>query len=78
MQVNANPVLMRETKVAELLGVTVHALRKWRVQGRGPRYVKFWEPGKNRRTAAVRYDEQDARLWLDSRLRGGSSPDSEE
>ena len=33
--------LLKETQVAELLGVSVMTLRKWRSERRGPAYIKL-------------------------------------
>jgi hypothetical protein len=48
-------------EVAEYLGVDEQTLRRWRMEGRGPRYVKF---GTERR-ARVRYRWEDVDAWCD-------------
>jgi hypothetical protein len=60
---------LAEHLTAEMLGIKVSTLRKWRFFGdRGPRWVKFG-PG---RKAAVRYAEADLRAWLASLPSGGA------
>jgi len=56
--------LMNEKKAAELLNVSVSALRKWRNQGRGPRYLK---PNGT----SVKYRAEDIEAWLASCPSGG-------
>jgi predicted DNA-binding transcriptional regulator AlpA len=53
--------LMREHEAAQLLGHSVAALRKWRVKGGGPRYVKI-----SRRS--VRYRHLDLLDWIERHL----------
>lgn len=43
---------------AEILGITEHQLRVWRMQSKGPAYVKIgW---------AVRYYLNDLKAWVDA------------
>lgn len=35
------PLFANERSTARLLGVTVHALRRWRREGRGPRWIRI-------------------------------------
>ena len=59
------PVLS-ERRGAELLGLSVHTRQRFRVEGRGPRYLKL---GKKR----VAYAEADISAWLDSCRRENTS-----
>lgn len=56
---------LNEHEAAERLGVTVHALRKWRVNGTGPAFLKLGR--------AVRYDADDLAAWCASRRRRNTS-----
>jgi len=51
------PVLS-EDQAAELLGLSVRTLQRFRVDGRGPRYLKL---GRKR----VAYSETDIAAWLE-------------
>lgn len=59
-----------DQEVARILGVSVAAMRKWRLTGQGPRWSKLGiSPG-----AAVRYSDEDIAAWLDSMPCGGGVP----
>jgi hypothetical protein len=58
--------LFTEEEVSEQLKVTVACLRKWRLLGKGPRYVKIG----NR----VRYAPGDLTGWLATQPAGGTIP----
>ena len=59
-----NHFIMRtERQVAEQLAVSIAAVRKWRLEDRGPRYYKVG--------ACVRYRPEDVEAWLDARPSGG-------
>jgi hypothetical protein len=58
--------LFTEGEVSEQLKVTVACLRKWRLLGKGPRYVKVG----NR----VRYAPEDLTGWLVTQPAGGTIP----
>ena len=45
-------------EVAEMLGLSVVTLNRWRTQGTGPRYLK---PG-----GRVRYRPEDVRAWAEA------------
>jgi hypothetical protein len=53
------PSLLSEKDVASKLLVTPNTLSKWRIDGRGPRFIRV-----NRRIA---YDPADVAAWLDAR-----------
>jgi len=55
--------LLNEFSVAEILGVSVATVRRWRLLRQGPKYLKIG--------AAVRYDPQALSTWLASRPTGG-------
>lgn len=59
--------LINERQVADLVGVSVATVRRWRVQNRGPRYLKIG--------ALVRYCPRAVRYWLNAQPTGGD-PDS--
>lgn len=50
-------MMSNEKKVAEFLGVTVQALRRWRFEGRGPGFFRL--EGR-----LVRYRQEDVEAWL--------------
>lgn len=55
--------LLTENDAAKLLRVSVAALRRWRVENRGPEYMKLHR--------LVRYSPEAIANWLDSRPGGG-------
>ena len=60
--------ILTEHEAAAWLRKSVHTLRKWRSEGRGPRYVKL--PGANRNgqgsSGAVCYRFSDLHAFLDA------------
>jgi predicted DNA-binding transcriptional regulator AlpA len=52
-----------ERQLSQQLGISLAALRKWRLFGRGPRFRKIGR--------AVRYSTADVSVWLQSRPGGG-------
>ena len=56
--------LLKEEEVARQLHVSLAALRRWRVEGRGPRFIKV--------SALVRYRPEELEDWLASQPAGGS------
>jgi predicted DNA-binding transcriptional regulator AlpA len=56
--------MMKEKEVAEKLKVSLAALRRWRYEGRGPRYVKV-------AGVAVRYPSDQLDAWINSCPSGG-------
>jgi len=59
-------MLMNEKQVAEFLGVTVSALRRWRFEGRGPGFFRL--EGR-----LVRYRQEDVEGWLSAQAVCGAA-----
>ena len=59
--------LVRDIEVANLMGVRVSTLRKWRVLRKGP-------PFRRLAGRAVRYDLALCRAWLAAQPAGGDRP----
>ena len=57
--------LLTEDEVAKNLHVSLAAPRRWRLEGRGPRFVKV--------NALVRYRPEELEDWLASQPTGGAS-----
>jgi hypothetical protein len=55
--------LLCERDAAMRLGVTIHALRKWRARRVGPPWVKL----THNIASGVRYDDADLEAWIESR-----------
>jgi len=65
MLINQNQQnMLNEKQVAIIIGLTVHSLRAWRLNGRGPRYCKIGR--------AVRYRIEDVQRFIESRLINGA------
>ena len=58
------PPLLNEREVAEMTGMSVATVRRWRLMAKGPRYVKVGG-------VAVRYYSTDIESWLSSQPSGG-------
>ena len=56
---------LTEKEVARQLCVSLASLRRWRLEKRGPRFVKLG--------ALVRYRPEDLERWMDSLPTGGSA-----
>jgi Helix-turn-helix domain len=56
--------LLTESDVAKQLQISVAALRKWRIERRGPRFIKVG--------SLVRYKPEDLFAWLGTLAAGGS------
>ena len=67
---NAFHSLLNEYQVAELIGMSVATVRRWRLFRQGPRFLKIG--------AAVRYKAEDLAEWLESRPTGGGHGGSRE
>jgi hypothetical protein len=57
--------LIREDRAAGMLGVSIAAMRAWRVRGGGPSYVKVGH--------LVRYRPADIKAFIDHNLRASTS-----
>lgn len=55
--------LLREKDIAARTDVSLALVRKWRLLGNGPQFIKLG--------SAVRYREEDLNLWLATRPTGG-------
>ncbi|MBI1955064.1 MAG: helix-turn-helix domain-containing protein [Acidobacteria bacterium] len=64
------PFCKNEYFVAEFFGVSVGMVRRWRHQGRGPRFLRIG--------GLVRYRLEDLEAWLASRPIGGEVPQGAE
>lgn len=53
------------TQLCDLLGIGQKAVEKWRLHGKGPRYIKV---GK-----LVRYEESDVLAWLEEQKRSNTT-----
>lgn len=56
--------LLNEYQVAEMLGVSVATVRRWRLLKQGPRFLKLG--------VLCKYRIEDIALWLESRPSGGA------
>jgi excisionase family DNA binding protein len=61
-------ILLTEKQVAEQLQVSLGSIRRWRLENRGPRFVKVG--------ALVRYRQNELDNWLAAQPVGGSVPSS--
>lgn len=59
--------LMTEADVAERLHVSLASVRRWRLEQRGPQFIKVG--------SLVRYRQEDLEVWLATLPTGGSHPD---
>jgi len=55
-----NGTLLRESQVAQRLGVSMPTLRSWRCRGIGPKFIKLGGGKKS----PVRYDERDLEQYI--------------
>ena len=58
--------LMTEEDVSKRLNVSVASIRRWRLQSRGPLFIKVG--------SLVRYRPEDLESWLGVQPTGGNSP----
>ena len=61
--------LLNERDVARVTGLSLSTVRRWRLLGKGPSYVKVSD-------SAVRYHAQDLQRYLNSRRTGGSQAEA--
>jgi predicted DNA-binding transcriptional regulator AlpA len=55
--------LLSERDVAAICCLSTAAIRRWRLLGKGPRYIKI--------SSVVRYRLEDVTAWLETRPSGG-------
>lgn len=61
--ISSDSYLLNEKELAQYLNLTVHALRRFRFEGRGPAYLKMGR--------LVRYRPEDVQAWLAAQPTGG-------
>jgi len=57
-----NPTLLRSTEAAKEIGIKDQTLRKWRLLGKGPRYIRLGVGA----TSPVAYRREEIERWLES------------
>ena len=63
----ASPLYLNQTDAGRLLGLSARTLERFRIDGRGPKYLKL-----GRRVA---YARDDLMAWAESRRRSSTSDD---
>ncbi len=63
----ASSPLLTETAAAELLSVSVAAVRAWRVRNQGPAYVKL-SPHGDGSSGAIRYRRGDLLAFVEANM----------
>jgi hypothetical protein len=58
------PLAVNEGIASKMISVSVAALRRWRREGRGPKFVRL--------SRCVRYRVEDLKAFLDENLHGDS------
>ena len=66
----AKQPLFTEKELADYLSISVAACRKWRLQRRGPMFIKLG--------SLVRYRRDDVDQWLATRPQGGGTTSAKE
>ena len=64
--------LLSSAQTAQLIGVKAQTLRLWRLQGKGPRYIRLGDSPK----ARVGYSDSDILDWLNARRFSSTSEES--
>ena len=58
---------LKDTEIAEMIGISVNTLRTWRRRATGPKFIKA-----EAKKGAVRYEMGDVLSWIENaRIRGG-------
>jgi len=57
-------ILLTDVELAKYYGISIATIRKWRLTGKGPRWIKLCG-------TLVRYPIEDADAWLASQPGGG-------
>lgn len=60
--------LLTEDKVADRLNVSLASVRRWRLEHRGPRFIKVG--------SLVRYRPEDVESWLEALPTGGAAAEA--
>ena len=63
---DAQVLFLNEVKLAELIGVSVATVRRWRLIGRGPKFLKVGG-------TLIRYPVEALETWLASQPTGGGA-----
>ena len=71
-----SPCLLTETEVSKQLRSSVATLRRWRTEGRGPKFVKLGTQ-LGSRGGLVRYTDQSVQDWLARQATGGEQATEE-
>ena len=67
MKMDKNTALLKEQAVAQLTGMSIGSVRRWRLlRNQGPRFIRV---GKS----AIRYRLEDVETWLANRPTGGEN-----
>jgi predicted DNA-binding transcriptional regulator AlpA len=64
--------LLSSPEAARYLGIAPQTLRKWRLQGKGPRYVRLGDSPRSR----VMYRLADLEVWLAHRTYGSTAEET--
>lgn len=59
-------VLLTERHAADILGVSIRALQKWRLKGSGPKFVRI--SGR-----CIRYRKRELIKWTEERIKTSTS-----
>jgi hypothetical protein len=62
------PQMLSEKQAARILAVSVAALRRWRIEGRGPEFIRL--------ERCVRYSVKSIESWLAENASGNKKADS--
>lgn len=65
--------VLTESEVAEILRLKRDALRVWRRNGHGPRYLKL-----STKSGPVRYLRADVAAWIAQQAHGGPTEETQE
>lgn len=58
------PVFLTAEEVAKILRSSVRTLENWRLDGKGPAYIRLSDVGR----ARVLYNLRDLEVWIKSRI----------
>ncbi len=65
-------MLLTATKAAGMLGVKPQTLARWRMDGRGPRFIRLGSTAKSR----TAYTQAEIERWLDSHTATSTSEET--